>query len=411
MLVLTRDEENMKIFSRRKGFAPRTQPCRMWTVEFWFFDATMKRIISKQTRKARGTIARVALVLLFSMGLFLSMLPFGRATARAALLLPSLMTASEPAPVRFVNEPVRHTQMTATSHHGPVYLDIYAPPSAVPPIPGERGGVIIVPGVGDHRDLPQLVNFSQSLAGKGLVVMLMTTPTLIRYDISLQDSDGVIEAFRILARWPNVRAERIGLIAFSAGVPLACFAAADPHIRDQIAFVTLFGGYFDTTTLLRAFGQRAIMIDGRMQPWKPQIVPIRVLSTLMMKTLPPAEQHLLVKSFTPGGKPLSPSDLALLSPPAAATYHLLAGDRPDQVDTHLAALDTEMQRQLAELSPNRVIHELRAPIYLLHDRNDDSLPITQSRDFAAVLGSLGHPHDFAEFGIFHHVQYAPAPIG
>jgi hypothetical protein len=63
MLVLTRDEENMKIFSRRKGFAPRTQPCRMWTVEFWFFDATMKRLISKQTRKARGTIARVALVL------------------------------------------------------------------------------------------------------------------------------------------------------------------------------------------------------------------------------------------------------------------------------------------------------------------------------------------------------------
>jgi hypothetical protein len=241
------------------------------------------------------------------------------------------------------------------------------------------------------------------------VVMLMTTPALIHYEISLQDSDGVIEAFRILARWPNVRAERIGLIAFSAGVPLACFAAADPRIRDQIAFVTLFGGYFDTTTLLRAFGQRAIMIDGRMQPWKPQVVPIRVLSTLMTKTLPPAEQHLLVNSFTPGGKPLSPSDFAQLSPPAVAMYHLLAGDRPDQVDTHLAALDPEMQRHLAELSPNRVIHELRAPIYLLHDRNDDSLPITQSRDFAAVLDALGHPHDFAEFGIFHHVQVRPGP--
>jgi hypothetical protein len=30
-----------------------------------------------------------------------------------------------------------------------------------------------------------------------------------------------------------------------------------------------------------------------------------------------------------------------------------------------------------------------------------------ARNFAAALTRLGHPHDFAEFGIFHHVQVRP----
>jgi dipeptidyl aminopeptidase/acylaminoacyl peptidase len=74
------------------------------------------------------------------------------------------------------------------------------------------------------------------------------------------------------------------------------------------------------------------------------------------------------------------------------------------VDEHLAALSPHMRAQLEELSPSRVISRVEAPIYLLHDLNDDSIPFTESRDFAAALTRLNHPHDFVEFGIFQHVQ-------
>src|SRR5260370_40746177 len=149
--------------------------------------------------------------------------------------------------MRLIYEPVRRTQLTIPSRNGLVSLDVYAPTS---PIPGVRGGVVIIPGVGDNREVPQLVNFAQSLARTGLVVMIMTTPTLIKYDLSVQDSDAVFDAFNALATWPDVDPKRIGLISFSAGASLACFAGADPRIRDQLAFVVLFGGYFNTTTLL-----------------------------------------------------------------------------------------------------------------------------------------------------------------
>ena len=111
-----------------------------------------------------------------------------------------------------------------------------------------------------------------------------------------------------------------------------------------------------------------------------------------------------MKSANPGGTPFTPQDLTQLSPATVATYHLLAGDAPDQVDMNIAALSPAIHSLLDELSPSRVIDQIRAPIYLLHDRSDQFVPFTESRDFAAALTRISHPHDFAEFGIFQHVE-------
>ncbi len=188
--------------------------------------------VSKTTSRRPGNIIsiimRVLLILLFIAGIFLSVVPWGRAAARSALLLPALITASEPAPLTLSGEPIRHTSMTVPSLSGTVYLDIYAPAAPAPLISGARSGVLIIPGAGDNRTVPQLINLSQSLARTGLIVMDMTTPTLMNYDISAQDSAAAVQAFQTLAHLPEMQGNRIGIIAFSAGVPIACFAASRP---------------------------------------------------------------------------------------------------------------------------------------------------------------------------------------
>jgi acetyl esterase/lipase len=366
--------------------------------------AKVTRGQSRPARRLGSAVARVVLVLLFGLGFYCSMFPAGRANLRAMLLLPTLIGASEPAELKVVDESVRHTQMTIPAPGGTVYLDVYAPTTPTPLIPGTRGGLLMIPGVGDNRTVPQLVNLSLALAHAGLVVMNMTTPTLIDNSISAQDTDGVVLAYETLAHWPGVNPNRIGLVGFSGGGPLVCFAAADPRIRDQVAFVALFGSYYNATTLLRAFGQRALMVNGRLQPWQPAPFPKEVLANIMAGPLPPSESSLLREAFAPGGKALTTADLAQLSPPAVAAYHLLAGDEPDRVDANIAALSPQMHALLDELSINRVIDELRAPIYLLHDRSDPSVPVTESQDFALALARIHHPYDFVEFGIFNHVQ-------
>ena len=365
---------------------------------------SVRQAMFRHTKKLRYVAALALLVLLFEIGFFLSVFPYGRATIRTMYVLPGLLSASQPGLLTFAEEPIRHKQMTVQSLNGPVYLDVYAPTNAPPPIPGAREGLVVIPGVGDNRTDPQLINFSQSFARAGLVVMDMTTPTLIKWDMSAQDSNAVVQAFNTLAHWPGVGANRIGIIGFSAGGALACFAAADPRIRDQVAFILLFGGYFNATTLLRDVGRRALTVDGYTQPWQPQYVPIQVLTNVIVPVLPASEGTRVVNALAPGGITLTPTDLAQLSPDTVAAYHLLAGDEPARVDANIAALSPTIHAVLNELSPSRVIDQIRAPIYLLHDRTDQYVPFTESRDFAAALTRNHQPHDFAEFGIFQHVE-------
>jgi dienelactone hydrolase len=373
-------------------------------------DAERKSAAPEPGQDARGKLswrarlARVVLALLCALGLAATLLPVGRAASRAALLLPALITAQEPAPLVLAGDPIRHQQLQVISENGPVFLDVYEPTVPPPPAPGQREGVVIIPGVGDNRNVDQLVNLSRSLARAGLVVMDMTTPTLIQYVLSPQDGAAVVAAVDTLARWPGVGPTRVGILGFSAGGALACLAAVDPRLHTHLAYITLFGGYYDAGTLLRDVGRRALEENGTLHPWNPDPVPIQVLANTIATTLPSDEGQTLVNAFLVGAPPLSPGQLATLSPPAQAAYHLLAGDQPRQVQANLAALSPEMQALLTALSPSSVVSRLHTPIYLLHDRSDRFVPFTESRDFAAALARLGKPYQFVEFSIFQHTE-------
>jgi dienelactone hydrolase len=343
-------------------------------------------------------------VLLFLLGFFLSVFPTGRAATRAALLLPALISASEPGALQSADEPIRHEQASVPSRGGDVALDVYEPIAAPPPVPGAREGLLVVSGVGDNRQEPQLVNLLESLARVGIVAMNVTTPTLSNYVLSPVDGDAAVQAFRALQHWPHVAADRVGIISFSAGGVFAALAAADPRIRDQVRFVLLFGCYFQVADLLRDIGRRALLVDGQRQPWTPNPLPLQVLANTIGTTLPPDEATTLEAAFQVGAAPLSSDQLAQLAPPTLAAYHLLAGDEPEQVEGNLAAFTPAMNALLTQLSPSSVAAQIHAPIYLLHDRTDPDIPFTESRDFDAALTHLNQPHDFVEFGIFSHVE-------
>ncbi len=355
--------------------------------------------------------AQAALAFLLGAGCFLSLFPWGRALTRSTFLLPALISASEPAPLMLAGDPVRFRRITIPSAYGPVFLDIYEPATPPPPIPGKREAIINVVGAGDNRKVPQLINLSLSLAHEGIVVVNVGTPALFQYQVSARDGEAVVQAFELLEHWPGVDPHHIGILAISVGGLLACVGAADPRIRDRGAFLAIFGGYFDVTSLLRTIGRRAQDVDGHTQPWQPISTSLYVLASTMSSLLSPTENKLLRKAF-PLDKiapPLTAQQQAQLSPDAAAFYHLLEGDEPASVDRNLTALSPQMKTLLIQLSPMSVIDQVRAPIHLLHDRNDPSIPFSQSQQFAAALARIHHPYDFAAYSIFSHVQIRSNP--
>ena len=167
----------------------------------------------------------------------------------------------------------------------------------------------------------------------------------------------------------------------------------------------------DVSSLLRTVGRRAQEIDGQTQPWHPISTDLYTLASSVSSLLSPTENKLLQKAFPLNNiaPPLTVQQQAQLSPGTAAFYHLLEGDEPGSVDRNLSALSPQMKALLVQLSPMSVIDQIRAPIHLLHDRNDQSIPFTQAQEFAVALARLHHPYDFAAYGIFSHVQVRSNP--
>ena len=360
----------------------------------------------RRTSKLGQRAAQVALALLLGAGCFLSLFPWGRALTRSTLLLPALISVSEPAPLVLAGDPVRFKRMTISSPIGPVFLDLYEPTTPPPPIPGGREAVITIVGAGDNRDVPQFINLARSFAQAGIVVLNVGTPTLFKYKVSAQDGEAVVQAFEFLEHLPGVDPHRIGIIPFSVGDLLACAGAADPRIRDRVAFIGSLGGYFDVNTLIRVVGMRAQVVNGQTQSWQPISTTLYTLATTVSSLFTPTENKLFQKAFPFAtiAPPLSVQQLAQLSPPVAAFYHLLEGDEPVYVDRNLAALSPQFKALLAQLSPLSYIDQVRAPILLLHDRNDASIPFSQALEFAAALARIHHPYNFAAYSIFSHVQ-------
>jgi hypothetical protein len=358
-----------------------------------------------QRAKPGRVVARVILALLFCLGCFLSLVPLGRAVMRSSLLLPALLSASSPAPLKLIGDPVRYTSRTLSTPNGPVYLDIYEPATPAPPIPGGREAIINVVGVGYYRHDPQLINLSESFAREGIVVVNIGTPAMFEFKISAQDAQAVVRTFELMEHWPGVNPRHIGLLVICAGITPASLAAADPRIRDRVAFIAVLAGYFDVAELLRNLGTRSQVINGHVQPWHADSTPLYTLARTVSDLLTPTESRLIEGAF-PLGKynpPLTRQQQARLSPAAAAFYHLLEGDEPGSVDRNLAALSPQMKALLVRLSPKSVIGQIRAPIYLLHERNDTIVPFSQSLEFAGALERLHHPYTLAGYGIFSHV--------
>jgi len=235
--------------------------------------------------------------------------------------------------------------------------------------------------------------------------MVMTTPALIANRLDVNDENAVVQALRMLQHWPGVDPKRVGFFGVSGGGALLCFSAADPRTEGQVAFVALIGSYFNASVLLENLGSRAQIVNGQMEQWQPTDYTLEVLTETIVPVLANTDASLLLQAFGSGQMaPLSPDQVAQLSPGSQAIYHLLAGDQPGHVKANIAAMPAAIRKLLSDLSPSRVIGDIHAPIYLLADRNDQFVPASQSVSFAATLASLHHSYDLAEFGIFQHAE-------
>lgn len=265
-------------------------------------------------------------------------------------LLEFLSDGAVPALTALTPEPLTGSLDPATDRYRPAGLGAGTP-------------LVLVHGLApEGKDDPRLRRAARLLARAGFDVVVPTIPGLTRGRLRPDDAGPVVAALA-------ARPQAARLVSVSVGAAPAFLAAAEPAVRERVRVVLALGAYASALELLRFHLTGEYAWNG---------VYGRV-----------ARDEAVARAIVEANAELAPPELR---------QALVTGD-PARVDAALAALPGETRALIDRLSPLRVLHEIHAPIVLVHGRQDPAVPYTESLRLAAarpgatrlvLVAAIGH---------------------
>ncbi len=318
----------------------------------------------------------------------------GQVALKSAGLLVEVFPSSPIYPLRLATDAPSVTEARYPGPNGEVSADLYRPAGE-----GPFGAVVLYIGIGPETRNTNVVRLAEGLARTGVAVLVPVSPELSRFRVVPEEKEWVIAAFEYLNSRPYVEADQVGIMGVSAGGSLVAVAAQDARIRDEVRLLELFGSYYSAASLLEALTVRSVEVNGVRQEWQPDEVPFEVFRDMILPTLPPSDRPVLAALFD--GKQTNPP--SGLSPEGRQVAAMLLNRDHDRVPQLLAALPAETRALLDGISPQTRIEDLKTELFLLHDRDDNIIPFTESRAFAAGAVNARAVH-LTELRLFRHVE-------
>lgn len=351
----------------------------------------------------RRFLTRAVFVVLLA-GLLLLFLPAIRDMFLSGLLILEVMRPlQEGIFSRLTPEPLVMT-VAYPGEHRQMEANLYMIPDGK-----RRGGVILVHGVNEvGKEDPRMVWIARIFARAGFVVLVPDFLGFKSLKLRAEDSSEMVDSFLYLSsRKDLVHPDKIGLIGFSYGAGPTLIAAADPRIRDQVHFVVSFGGYYDLVNLIR-FVTTGFYEYGEKQSYmRPSDYDRWIFLKYNLDLLSDAEDKSVLARIAEAkarGEAVDASSLTThLTPSGKAVYRLLVNRDPDRVKPLIEKLSPAFQRQIEQLSPSRVIDQVKAYVFIVHGEPDPFIPHTESLRLADALKGKGRYH-LGVMRIFQHVR-------
>jgi acetyl esterase/lipase len=355
----------------------------------------------RQTRASRRLLVcvrRVVIGAILALTVGMLLTHPGRVAMKTVLLLPELLPDPPFRPLLWVTSPPRHEEHGYDSAVGHVDFDLYLPSSK-----GKHGSVILYTGAFGLRSDPSFVQFAEALARSGAVVMVPESAALRAGEILPGEVDALRQALAYLRGRPEVDAARVGVFGFSAGGSLVLLAAEDEVAREQIAFLNIFGSYYDAPELLLAVASHEIDAGGRRRSWRPDDVTVYTFAKQLIAPLPDADDRDILARAYLERQPQALDDLNRLSPDGLLVRELFERPSRERAAAILEELPQSSRDRLTAISPSNGVSRLKARLYLVHGREDGHIPVTHARDLAMAT-SPGTLRRYTETDLFVHVM-------
>ena len=309
-----------------------------------------------------------------------------RTVAKAAIFFLKVFPMLPSRPVDWVTKPPLIEKVRYPTRFGQAEGDLYRP-SASGPHPGIVVCLGVVPFGVDH---PQVAILGKALARSGFAALLYWSPAMRDFRLDPEDIENIALAYRWLIEQPYVDPARSSLFGTCVGGAFALMAAANPLIRDRVAFVGAYAPYSSMWTFAQDIASATRPCGDGREPWRVDPLTRKVFVHSLTALLEPGEAEWLRNAFANESGHLDGRDL---SADGQAIYPLLTALDEDDAETALHRLPPIMQERLAALSPMNYLKDIHAPlIVLLHDRGDQVVPVGESRRLRSALAGHAGVH-------------------
>jgi hypothetical protein len=302
--------------------------------------------------------------------------------------------------------------------------DLYLPgplegcrtPGARPSARCPRAALVAVPGAVPraNRD-PRFTAFTATLARAGFAVLAPEMSGFRELRVRPHDAREIADAFHHASSRPELApGGRAGLFAFSYAVGPAVLAALADDIRDRVRFIVALGGYHDLPRAIRFFTTGWYEHEGTRHYLAPDDTGRMVLALSSLEYLRQPGDELVFECMVELRMREPAADLAplaaQLSQPGQAVYTLAVNTDPARFPALLEGLPEAMRADLERLNVARSdLKQLKARLWLVHGRNDNLIPCTETLALAAAAPE-GRARVFLIHRVVGHVDLAVSDI-
>lgn len=307
-----------------------------------------------------------------------------RAMARTSIFFLKVFPMLPSRPVDWITKPPMVQKVSYPSRSGQVEGEIYRP-STDGPHPGILVCLGVVPFGVDHPQVPVL---GKALARAGFAALLYWSPAMRDFRLDPEDLENIPLAYNWLIEQPYVDPARSGLLGTCVGGSFALMAAANPLIRDHVAFLSAYAPFSSMNTFARDIASATISHGEELELWRVDPLTSKVFAHSVTAMLETDEAEHLRSAFMDRNTSV---DSSALSADGRAVYSLLTALNQEEAEAALRHLPAAMRERLTAMSPIYYLESIHAPlIVLLHDRGDQVIPVGESqRLLAAFAGHTG----------------------
>ncbi len=253
------------------------------------------------------------------------------------------------------------------------------------------GGLVSVHGLSrPGRSHPFFQRLGRALAREGFVVLAPDLPRLRAFQLAESDVGAVVEAVKTVA---GLTPGPIGILGFSFGAGPGLLAAADPRVRDRVALVGSFGGYWDLREVMVFITTGWYEEDGEWRLARQQEYNRWKLLAAMTPLVTDGEERrrlarIVERKLADPGSDVA-EEASRLRGEGRAVLALVENRERDRVPALMAELPVSVRSELRRLSPVSVIGQVSARLLVAHGAGDDSIPYVQSIRLARAAPVLG----------------------